>query len=181
MNLLKKLREPQGFTLVELIIVIMIIGILAATLLPKVMGAPARARDAARQSDFNAISVALESYFASHNEYPSSASGSTVGQDLVDQGYLKELLQDPKDGSGVAYEYVYCSASVNGVANQAYAVGTRTETSQGGVAVADRHLEVGTAAIITPATADDTKATVKDAGGSGGYAYGASTCVDFDA
>ncbi len=178
MDLLKKLRNPKGFTLVELIIVIMIIGILAATLLPKVMGAPAKARDAARTADLNAIATALELYYADNSAYPAAAAG--VGPTLVSSGYLKSLLQDPKDGTGAAYEYVYCAASVNGVADQAFAVGTRTESSQGGTAITDRHIEVGNINVITPATDDTTKATTKTGATSGSYVYGTSACDDFD-
>jgi type II secretion system protein G len=173
MNLLKKLRSRSGFTLVELIIVIMIIGILAATLLPKVMGAPGKARDAARTADLNALATALELYFADNNDYPPVATVTATGlsQYLVTNGYLKSNLVDPVDAS--AYVYVYCAATRNGVPDQAYALGTRLETSTG----SQRTIGVGDP-IITASANDTTKATVKTGSTVGTYAYGTSTCTD---
>ncbi|MFH0776008.1 MAG: prepilin-type N-terminal cleavage/methylation domain-containing protein [Patescibacteria group bacterium] len=170
MRLLSKLRNPKGFTLVELIIVIMIIGILAATLLPKVMGAPAKARDAAREADFNAISTALEMYFADNDKYPDAAAN--LGTTLVSGGYLKSALKDPTNSA--AYVYVYCTASRNGVPNQSFALGTRLESSTSSV----RSIEVGDP-IITAAASDTTKATTKAGATVGTFTYGTSTCADF--
>ena len=170
MSLLKKLRNPKGFTLVELIIVIMIIGILAATLLPKIMGAPAKARDAAREADFNAVATSLEMYYADNSVYPTPSGNDVVGAALVSGGYLKSDLKDPQDEA--AYVYMYCTASRNGVDNQSFALGTRLESSTG----ASRTLEVGDP-IITPSANDTTPATTKTGHTSGTFTYGDSTCV----
>lgn len=172
MKLLQKLRSPKGFTLVELIIVIMIIGILAATLLPKVMGAPAKARDAARQADFNAVATAVELYYADNDEYPDPSADDVVGAGLVTSGYLKADLKDPQDEA--AYVYVYCSASRNGITLQSFALGTRLESSTS----SERALEVGDP-IITSSTGDTVKATTKSGATVGTFTYGDSTCVDF--
>ena len=152
MNLLQKLRSPKGFTLVELIVVIMIIGILAATLLPKVMGAPAKARDAGRQADLNALSTALEMHFADNEAYPIIAADDVVGAALVTDGYLKSSLKDPVDSG--AYTYIYCSASVRAVPGQAYALSTRLETATAAIET----FTVGTAPIIIPSTDTSTPA-----------------------
>jgi len=170
MKLSPKLRSRSGFTLVELIIVIMIIGILAATLLPKVMGAPAKARDAAREADFNAILTSLEMYYADNQVYPTPSADDTVGAALVSGGYIKSDLKDPQDTA--AYVYIYCTASKNGVANQAVALGTRLESSTG----SSRTLEVGDP-IITASANDTTAATTKAGATSGTFTYGDSTCV----
>ncbi len=60
----------KGFTLIELLIVITIIGILAVALMPSVLGAPARARDAARKADLSNLTSALELYNSDHQGYP---------------------------------------------------------------------------------------------------------------
>ncbi len=67
-----KTNEKKGFTLIELLIVITIIGILAAALLPSILGAPARARDAARKAHLNSIIAAIETYNNDNQTYPST-------------------------------------------------------------------------------------------------------------
>jgi prepilin-type N-terminal cleavage/methylation domain-containing protein len=58
-----KKHFSKGFTLIELLIVIAIIGILAVALLPSVLGAPSRARDASIKADINnIIAVLLKKY-----------------------------------------------------------------------------------------------------------------------
>jgi len=63
--------SKKGFTLIELLIVISIIGILAVALLPNVLNAPIRARDAARKSDIATIVKAVETYNVDNGGYPS--------------------------------------------------------------------------------------------------------------
>ncbi len=64
-----KLTNKKAFTLVEMLIVIVIIGILAAALMPQFLGMQARARDVAREGGLKTISTALAAYAADHNGY----------------------------------------------------------------------------------------------------------------
>ena len=72
-----KLSRQKGFTIVELLIVIVVIGILAALVLTSFAGVQARARDTERQTDINSIASQLEAYYATKGYYPTTAELTT--------------------------------------------------------------------------------------------------------
>ncbi len=75
----------RGFTLIELMIVIVILGILMGTILPRLTGAQSRARDTARIADLNNISQALEVYSSDFGEYPGAACATDdIGANCLD-------------------------------------------------------------------------------------------------
>jgi prepilin-type N-terminal cleavage/methylation domain-containing protein len=62
--------KKKAFTLIELLIVIAIIGVLAAALYPTIRDALSRGRDAAREGDINNIVTAIETYSSDYGQYP---------------------------------------------------------------------------------------------------------------
>lgn len=65
--------KQQGFTIVELLIVIVVIGILAALVITTFTGIQQQARDTERQTDINAIHSHVEAYYAQNGYYPALA------------------------------------------------------------------------------------------------------------
>ena len=74
--------KRKGFTLVELIVVITIIGILATMGLASLLDARESARDARRQSDLAQLRLALALYFEDYQSYPPPVAGSGAGPDI---------------------------------------------------------------------------------------------------
>lgn len=93
------LRKRQGFTLLELLIVIVIIGILIALVLPNLITGPQRARDSRRKSDLNAIHSGLEQYYNDNSAYPTALTALTAGA----SPYLKSIPADPKSNNAYTY------------------------------------------------------------------------------
>jgi general secretion pathway protein G len=103
-------RKREGFTLVELLVVIAIIGILAGMGVATYTRAQARARDAQRKSDLEAIRTALEMYASEHSgQYPGttgwvkSDAGDEWISDLVPT-YIK-ILPKEEHGTDNLYQY----------------------------------------------------------------------------
>jgi type II secretion system protein G len=69
-NFKSRVKKQKGFTLVELLVVISIIGLLASIVLVALNGARSKARDAKRIADLSQISKALELYYNANNAYP---------------------------------------------------------------------------------------------------------------
>src|SRR4030067_1108409 len=78
-------RKEKGFTLVELMVVIIILAVLTAIAVPSYMALRNRARTAAAQSEMQNIATALELYNADTDSYPVVATWNT---DLETGGYM---------------------------------------------------------------------------------------------
>jgi general secretion pathway protein G len=80
-------KFQTGFTLIEIMVVVVIIGILAALVVPKVMGRPDQAKATVARGDLKAIASALEMYRLDNQGYPDT------------QGGLEALVQRPASGA----------------------------------------------------------------------------------
>ena len=115
-------KAQQGFTIIELLIVIAIIGILAGLVLNNFQGAQAKARDVQRKADINAIHGKLEEYYNNNNGYPDGNLSTTLlagidadalkDADNADIGYTGGFITSttaPNPTVANTGEYVYAA------------------------------------------------------------------------
>jgi general secretion pathway protein G len=81
--------SESGFTLIELMVVMLIIGVLMAIAVPSYIGAIKSAKESVLKEDLHVIRGAIDSYTMDKQKAPQSL------QDLVDAGYLKTIPTDP--------------------------------------------------------------------------------------
>lgn len=82
-------KREAGFTMAELLVVLLIVGLLAAIAVPNVTGSIERARETALRENLQVMRRALDDYFADTEAYPTSL------QVLVDGRYLRFVPEDP--------------------------------------------------------------------------------------
>jgi general secretion pathway protein G len=102
-----------GFTLIEIMVVIVILGILAALIVPRIIERPDEARVIAAKNDIAAIMQALKLYRLDNQRYPTTEQGLTAlvirptappaPPNWKPNGYLERL---PKDPWGNPYQYL---------------------------------------------------------------------------
>ncbi|MDK2836344.1 MAG: type pilus assembly protein PilA, partial [Thermosediminibacterales bacterium] len=88
-------KGEKGFTLIELIVVIAVLGILATLVVPRVVGVKADAEDKAGKANLKIVKNALERYYAENGEYPDTLADLTPN-------YLEA---EPKKPNGDDYSY----------------------------------------------------------------------------
>lgn len=105
---IRKARQ-QGFSLLEIMVVVVIIGILAALIVPRLMDRPDQARVVAARQDIAALMTALKLYRLDNGRYPAGAQGLQAlakppasGTGLPTGPYLERLPNDPW---GMPYQY----------------------------------------------------------------------------
>jgi general secretion pathway protein G len=106
-------RTARGFTLIEIMVVVVILGILAALVVPKIMSRPDEARIIAAKQDIASISQALKLYRLDNGRYPTTEQGiaALVAKPTAEPvpntwkagGYLERLPNDPW---GHPYQYL---------------------------------------------------------------------------
>ena len=151
-----KKNTIKAFTLVEMLIVIVIIGILIASLMPRMQTAQGRARDVARKNDLSQIQTAIITSQSDRKEWPGMGNNRTTTTDFpatetandgieiskiweeLKAAWMTSVPADPNgsnvtfwlggtDTSTTAWQYIYVVANRNGVANAWFALMAKTE------------------------------------------------------
>ncbi len=142
----KSSNKQTGFTIVELLIVIVVIGILAAITIVAYNGIQGRSKDAKRQSDLSAIQKGLELYYVDNGGYPTCGGGTYQPGGALDGNpvltclallfpkYLSPGIKDPLNAG--SYQYYYAvgyhkltSNSYSADQTGNYILGAKLETS----------------------------------------------------
>jgi len=114
-------RNKRGFTLIELMVVIVILGILAGLIVPRIMGRPDEARMAKARIQIESLETALKLYRLDNGSYPTTEQGlqalveppaaGTPLKNWRQGGYLEKgkVPKDPWDN-----DFIYISPGVHG-------------------------------------------------------------------
>ncbi len=124
----KILASSPGFTMVELLIVMVVIGLLAGLLLTNFAGARQRSRDSARKYDLNQLKSALRLYYNDYQAYPLNGGsgnaqimgcgatgtsactwGNTFSAGSGPTQYMQQMPIDPLDSGSYVYSYTQIS------------------------------------------------------------------------
>ncbi len=111
------MKHQKGFSLIEIMVVVVILGILASIVVPKIMGRPDEARVVKAKQDILAIQNALDLYKLDNGTYPTTDQGlaalvtkpSTAPEPRDWKAYLKRLPTDPW-----GREYLYLNPGQHG-------------------------------------------------------------------
>ncbi|GIW63089.1 MAG: hypothetical protein KatS3mg090_0915 [Patescibacteria group bacterium] len=100
----KKIKNSYGFTLIEILATIVIIGILATIAYVNYNNSILRSRDERRKLDLETIRTALEMYKANNDYYPNNLDTLITPRPSP---YLQQIPKDPSDSTGTTYKYGY--------------------------------------------------------------------------
>ena len=118
---MKKISSQKGFTLIEIMVVVVIIGILAALIVPNIMGRTDQAKVTATRTQIEALGQSLDMYRLDNHVYPSTEqglkaliekpAGNPEPKNWAEGGYLKKK-KIPMDGWD--HEFIYVSPGTHG-------------------------------------------------------------------
>lgn len=116
---MQALQRQRGFTLIEIMVVIVILGILASVVVPRIMDRPDEAKVVKAKTDIRALKAALDLYKLDNYNYPSTEqgldalvnrpSGSPEPRNYKEGGYIDRVPNDPWGN-----EYRYLSPGEHG-------------------------------------------------------------------
>lgn len=102
-------RLTRGFTLLELLVVMTIIGTLLSLAAPRYYRSMDKAKEAVLREDLNVLRASLDRYYADVGVYPETL------QDLVGRRYLRRIPEDPMTGSDTTWTIVPAANKAKGV------------------------------------------------------------------
>ena len=92
-------NKKAGFSILEIVVVVVVIAFFAMLIIPGLISGPARARDATRKNDLRLIKSALENFYNQYGYYPEKL----IDLEKTSIPFIKKLPKDPKTGK----DYVY--------------------------------------------------------------------------
>lgn len=135
----QQLKKQGGFTLIEIMVVIVILGILASVVVPKIMSRPEEARISKAKQDIRALNTALDLYKLDNYNYPSTDQGleALVSKTDIppepkhfrDEGYIQKIPLDPWQNP-----YQYLSPGEHAPAD-IYSLGPDQQVSEDDIAI----------------------------------------------
>jgi general secretion pathway protein G len=125
MSKMRAVRRQQGFTLLEIMVVVTILGLLAAFIVPNVIGQGDKAKVDLARANMSGIASALEFYKLDNKKYPTTEQGLEAlvnkpegASNWLPGGYLQKLPEDPWGN-----QYVYISPGIDGKPFDLYTLG----------------------------------------------------------
>lgn len=134
------MKQKKWFTLIEMLIVIVIIGILAAALIPRLTSARWRANDTARKADLQQIWTALISYQIDNSSFPTTPWSLDVIKTDLTRWWLASIPSDPdrttqyswiQSTTGTIWQYMYTPIIKSWFPNWWFVLMAKTETENG--------------------------------------------------
>jgi general secretion pathway protein G len=93
-------RRSAGFTLIELIVVMLIIAMLASLAVPRYFGSVQKSKDAVLKEDLTLMREALDKFYGDNDKYPAALD------ELVSRKYLRSIPRDPVTESAATWTIV---------------------------------------------------------------------------
>lgn len=112
--MINKLRKNEGFTLIELMIVVAIIGILAAIAIPNFLNYQCKAKQAEAKQNLGALAKLEEAYFAEYNKYVAAADDAALKTKLGFEVKGNSRYTYTVSSSGTAFTAKATSSKING-------------------------------------------------------------------